>query len=58
MDWSQAWHPESKIILDIPTALNFFLENKIVTKRKIGEMARHLVSAWNAMYAGTKNVIL
>jgi len=56
IDWSVPWHPESKIIIDIPTAVTFFLEKKEHTKRKVTEMSQKLVDAWNEMYGGTKNV--
>ncbi len=43
IDWSVPWHPESKIIIDIPTAVTFFLEKKEHTKRKVTEMSQKLV---------------
>jgi hypothetical protein len=43
--------------MDIETALNFFLDRKEITKKKVGNMAKNLVNAWNNKYAGTKNVI-
>jgi hypothetical protein len=57
IDWSSPWHPESKIIIDIPTALSFFLDHREHTKKKVAKMAQKLVDAWNEAYAGTKNVI-
>jgi len=54
---SSPWHPESKIIIDIPTALSFFLDHREHTKKKVAKMAQKLVDAWNEAYAGTKNVI-
>jgi hypothetical protein len=57
MDWSLPWRPESKFLMDIPTALNFFYEHRYRTKQRIGEMARKLVAAWNKMYYGSKTVI-
>ena len=57
IDWSTPWHPESKIIIDIPTALSFFLDHREHTKKKVSKMAQKLVDAWNEAYGGTKNVI-
>ena len=57
IDWSTPWHPESKIIIDIPTALSFFLDHREHTKKKVTKMAQRLVDAWNEAYGGTKNVI-
>jgi hypothetical protein len=56
IDWSSSWHPESKIIMDIPTAVAFFYEKKEHTRKKVSRMSQQLVDAWNEMYAGTKNV--
>jgi hypothetical protein len=56
IDWSSSWHPESKIIMDIPTAVAFFYEKKEHTRKKVLRMSQQLVDAWNEMYAGTKNV--
>ncbi len=56
IDWSIAYRPESKTLMDIDTALNFFLVARDVTKLRIGNMARSLVAAWNKKYAGTTSV--
>jgi len=32
--WSSPWHPESKIILDIQTAVAFFLEKRNTQEKK------------------------
>ena len=56
IDWSVTYHPESKTLMDIDTALNFFYEGREATKLRIGNMARSLVAAWNRKYEGTSTV--
>ena len=56
IDWSIAYRPESKTLMDLDTALNFFLVARDATKLRIGNMARSLVAAWNKKYAGTTSV--
>ncbi len=56
IDWSVPYHPESKTIMDLDTALNFFYEGREATKLRIGNMARSLVEAWNRKYEGTTTV--
>lgn len=56
IDWSVAYHPESKIIMDVDTALNFFYDSREATKLRIGNMTRALVAAWNKKYEGTSTV--
>ena len=56
IDWSVAYHPESKILMDIETALNFFYDSREATKLRVGNMTRALVSAWNKKYEGTSTV--
>jgi hypothetical protein len=56
IDWSVPYHPETKTLMDIETALNFFHEGREATKLRIGNMARALVAAWNKKYEGTSTV--
>jgi len=56
IDWSVNYHRESKTLMDIETALNFFYEGREATKLRIGNMARALVAAWNRKYEGTSTV--
>jgi len=56
IDLSKDYKPTSKIVLDIPTALNFFHLNPAMTKQKVGEEVRKLVKSWNAEYAEKANV--
>lgn len=56
IDWSVGYRPETKTLLDIDTALNFFLVAREATKLRIGNMARSLVAAWNKKYSGTTSV--
>jgi len=56
IDLSKDYKPSSKIILDIPTAINFFHLNPGQTKQRIGSDVRNLVAAWNAEYEGKPNV--
>ena len=56
IDWSVNYHPESKTLMDIDTALNFFHEGREATKLRVGNMARALVGAWNRKYEGTSTV--
>lgn len=50
-DWSKEYKPESKIIMDIPSALNFFLINVQHTKNCIAFKTRALIKEWNETYA-------
>ena len=56
IDLSKTYKPSSKIILDIPTAANFFYVNPSLTKQKVGAEVRRLVKAWNAEYEEKPNV--
>ena len=49
-DWSKEYKPESKIVIDIPSALNFFLINIEHTKKCIAAKTRELVKEWNNTY--------
>ena len=51
-DWSKEYKPESKIVIDIPSALNFFLININHTKKCIASKTRELVKEWNDAFFG------
>ena len=51
-DWSKEYKPESKIIMDIPSALNFFLINVEHTRNCISLKTRALIKEWNDTYVG------
>jgi hypothetical protein len=55
-DWSKDYKPESKIVLDIPTALNFFSKSPDFTKKMVGDKVRTLIKKWNDKFAGNKEV--
>lgn len=46
-DWSKDYHPESKIIIDIPSGLNFFLKNADFTRDVVAAKVKDLVQRWN-----------
>ena len=50
------YYPETKTIMDIETAINFFHDSRDATKLRVGNMARALVAAWNKKYEGTISV--
>lgn len=52
-DWSKDYHPESKIIMDIPAALNFFLKDPAFTRELIRTKIDKLASAWNKKFYQT-----
>jgi hypothetical protein len=56
IDLSKEYKPTSKIIIDVPTALNFFGLDPGLTKQKVGAEVRRLVKAWNAEYEEKPNV--
>ena len=56
IDMSKDYKPSSKIVFDIPTALNFFCLNPTMTKQKIRTEVHRLVKAWNAEYEEKLNV--
>lgn len=49
VDNSREYCPESKTILDIPTAYRFFSDPDS-TKRIVLESARNIVEKWNELY--------
>lgn len=49
-DWSKDYHPESKIIIDIPSGLNFFLKNADFTRDVVAAKVKDLVQRWNDRY--------
>ena len=49
-DFSKEYKPESKIVMDIPTALNFFLRAPDFTQKMVGEKIGRLVKEWNRTY--------
>ena len=52
-DFSKDYHPESKIIMDIPAALNFFLKDPPFTRNLIKTKVEQLTSAWNKKFYQT-----
>jgi hypothetical protein len=54
-DGSVQYAPESKIVVDIPTAVNFFGDPESV-KSVVGEKVRDLVKRWNEKYSRGKEV--
>ena len=52
-DYSKDYHPESKIIMDIPAALNFFLKDPQFTRNLIKTKVDQLASAWNKKFYQT-----
>jgi hypothetical protein len=50
VDFSKEYKPESKVVLDIPTALAFFLRDPELTKKLVGEKIARLVTRWNDTY--------
>ena len=56
-DESKDYRPVSKIIMDIPTGLNFFGQPQIALQ-KIGATVRKMMDAWNAKYQGKTEVII
>ena len=55
-DLSKAYKPESKIVLDIPTALTFLACDQDFTVQMVGDKVRNLVAEWNKVYEGLKGV--
>jgi hypothetical protein len=53
IDSSKDYAPESKVIFDIPTAVNFFSRAEM-TKAILGSKARDLLKKWNKEFAGKK----
>ena len=56
VDMSKDYKPSSKIIFDIPTAMNFFHLKPQMTKQKIRAEVQRMVIAWNAEYEEKPNV--
>ena len=56
VDMSKDYKPSSKIIFDIPTAMNFFHLKPSMTKQKIRAEVQRMVIAWNAEYEEKPNV--
>lgn len=51
VDHSKDYSPESKVVLDVPTAWVFFGKDGRKTARLVGDMVRRLVKQWNDRYA-------
>ncbi len=56
-DWSKDYHPESKIIMDIPGALNFFLKDPIFTRDLIKAKVEKMSAAWNKAFYQTDSTV-
>ena len=49
-DYSKDYHPESKIIIDIPSGLNFFFKDAAFTANVVAAKIKDLVLRWNDRY--------
>jgi len=54
-DDSKSYHPKTRTILDIPTAINFF-GNADLTLKIVGGSVRSMCDKWNDKYEGKKEV--
>jgi hypothetical protein len=50
-DWSKSYKPESKILMDIPSALNFFLRDPKYTLETVRQRLQAFVDLWNSTYS-------
>ena len=51
VDWSKSYKPESKSLLDVPSALNFFLRDTRYTLEVVEQRLREYVNLWNVTYS-------
>ena len=52
-DWSKEYKPESKILMDIPSALNFFHKDPKFTLSMITSKVEKLANGWNSVFYKT-----
>lgn len=58
LDYSKTYSPESKVVLDIPTAWIFFGQDPAKTLQAVGQMVRQLTTKWNQKYGpAASNVV-
>ncbi len=50
-DWSKSYKPESKILMDVPSALNFFLKDPKYTLATVQQRLEEFVGLWNSTYS-------
>ena len=54
VDATKSYHPESSLVLDLPTAYVFFGLDPKKTIKRIGDSARALVKEWNQAFSRTE----
>lgn len=56
-DGSKSYTPESKIVMDLPTAWAFFGLNPTETQSVVQEKVRLLCKSWNEQYAFKRDAV-